>query len=199
MYKFENKYSSRFQYIAGGDEAGRGCLAGPVAAALVILDPAVIIPGLKDSKLLTAARRELLFEAIKAKALAWAVGLADHNLIDQINILEATKKAFIKAYNRINIKPDFILFDALKVDALKVAQLKLIKGESKSASIAAASIMAKVSRDRLMVKYAENYPGYGFAKHKGYGTRKHRVAIAGLGPCSIHRKTFRPVSAYVSD
>lgn len=186
-----------YRAVAGIDEAGRGPLAGPVVAAAVILPEGAIIPGVDDSKKLTAAKREELLEHILQQAAAVGVGIADHMLIDRVNILQATLSAMGDAVSRLSITPDYLLIDGISKIHINIPQRTIKKGDSASLSIAAASIIAKVTRDRLMVQYDSRYPGYGFAQHKGYGCAAHMAAIAQLGPCEIHRKTFRGVREHV--
>ena len=176
--------------IAGIDEAGRGPLAGPVVAAAVILPPDAYIPGLDDSKKLSEKKRLLLEPLIKEQALAWAVAEVDHTIIDEINILEATKLAMIKAVQQLPKRPQHLLIDALEL-AIDIPQTKLIKGDSISVSIAAASVLAKNARDRIMEAYAVQYPYYNFAQHKGYPSAAHKAAIAEHGLSPIHRRSFR--------
>lgn len=185
-------------YIAGVDEVGRGPLAGPVVAAAVILPRDFDLLGIDDSKKLTEKKREALYSAITERSLAWGVGIADHRRIDEINILEATKEAMLEAVGRVaemleqrvQAQIHHILFDAMELPQLKTPQTSVIKGDSKSLSVAAASIVAKVTRDRMMVEYAKEYPGYGFEKNKGYGTAAHYEGLRGQGSCPIHRETF---------
>ena len=177
--------------ICGIDEAGRGPLAGPVVVAAIIMPENSMIEGVNDSKKLTEKKREMLYEAITSSAIAWQVGVVDQNEIDAINILNATKKGLTQALTNLSQKPDIILVDALtKIDTLGVPYQSIIKGDAKSYSIAAASIIAKVTRDRMMKMWDEIYPQYGFAKHKGYGTAEHIKAIQENGICPLHRKTF---------
>lgn len=179
--------------IAGVDEVGRGPLAGPVVAAAVVLPEDFDVLGIDDSKKLSEKRREELFDVILEKAVAWGIGMADHSAIDEINILQATKLAMKDAIADLSGKLegiDYIIFDAVKINDLKLPQEAVIKGDSKILAVAAASIVAKVTRDRMMVAYAEEYPGYGFEKNKGYGTKQHYEGIARQGICPIHRKTF---------
>ena len=183
-----------YEFIAGVDEVGRGCLAGAVVAGAVILDLSKPLPeGLNDSKKLSKKKREIICEEIKQNALSYAVGQIEAEEIDRINILEATKKAMISAVGKLNPAADFLLIDALSLKNLSLPQKAIIRGDAVSASIAAASIIAKVYRDDLMKEFAETYPGYGFEKHAGYGTKAHFEAIKLHGACSIHRKTFRGV------
>ncbi len=186
-----------YRIIAGIDEAGRGPLAGPVVAAAVILLPDVVIPGLDDSKKLSPSRRDSLFEEIQASSMAIGVGMADHESIDRINILQATLFAMRQAVAALEPSPDYLLIDGINHIPINIMQKTIKKGDSLSASIAAASIIAKVTRDRLMEEYDRRYPGYGFAGHKGYGSASHLAAIAALGPCAIHRKSFRGVREHV--
>lgn len=185
-------------YIAGVDEAGRGPLAGPVTAAAVVLPRDFDIPGIDDSKKLTEKRREALYPVIKEHALAFGIGMAGHQRIDEINILQATKEAMATAVQeademldaRIGERIQHVLFDAMTIEEVPFPQTSVIKGDSKSLSIAAASILAKVTRDHLMVELARVYPGYGFEKHKGYGTKFHYERIEAHGLCEIHRRSF---------
>ena len=187
--------SSGFHAIAGTDEAGRGPLAGPVVAAAVILHPGQIIAGVTDSKKLSEGKREKLFPTIMAEARAVAVGICGHEEIDELNILRASLEAMRRAVTALHVVADFILIDGTFSLSLELPQRTIIQGDSLSISIAAASIIAKVTRDRLMVEYDARYPGYGFARHKGYGVRVHAEALRALGPCAIHRKSFAPVRA----
>jgi len=187
-----------FCCIAGIDEAGRGALAGPVVAAAVVLPKGAEIPGINDSKKLTPAKRDELFDSIMEKALSVGVGSGDHLLIDRINILQATLVAMKEAVLGISPLPDYLLIDGISKIPICIHQRTIKRGDSASVSIAAASIIAKVTRDRLMVGFDRDYPGYGFAEHKGYGCAAHMDAVARLGPCSIHRKTFRGVKEFVT-
>lgn len=186
---YERQYAE-YSYICGVDEAGRGPLAGPVAAGAAILPKDCEILYINDSKQLSEKKREELYEIIVQKALAWGVGMVSPRRIDEINILQATYEAMQKAINNLAIKPDILLNDAVIIPDVPVKQVPIIKGDTKSISIAAASILAKVTRDRLMREYDKQFPGYGFAVHKGYGTKAHIEALVRLGPCQIHRKTF---------
>lgn len=189
-----------FRFIAGVDEVGRGCLAGAVVAAACILDLSKPLPdGLDDSKKLSAKRREELEQRIKETAVAFAVAQIEADEIDQINILQATKKAMRCAIAALTPKPDFLLIDALKIDGLNIPQLSLVNGDAISASIAAASIIAKTYRDRLMREIDEIYPNYGFARNVGYATKEHLKALRVYGPCAVHRKTFRPINQMISN
>ncbi len=192
MLEYENKYLSLGnKFIAGVDEAGRGPLAGPVCVASVImpLDENSIIEGVNDSKKLTEKKREKLFEQIVNKAFAFSVEFIDEKIIDEINILNATKKGMINAINNLSVKPDVVLIDAVKLD-VNVKTESIIKGDALSYSIACASILAKVSRDRLMLEMDNKYPNYNFKKHKGYGTKEHIANLKKFGACEIHRQTF---------
>ena len=176
--------------VGGIDEAGRGPLAGPVYAAVVIFDKDVFIDGINDSKKISEKKRELLFEEIREKAVDYSIGFADHSEIDSYNILNATKLAIKRAVEGLNVKPDYLLIDALKLPEVDVPQRSIIQGDANSISIAAASILAKVSRDRVMLEYHKKYPEYGFEKHKGYGTKEHYEAIQKHGITDIHRMSF---------
>ena len=194
LWKIEkNIYSEKFNHIGGIDEAGRGPLAGPVVAAVVILPPFSLLEGLNDSKKLSEKKREILAEEIKEKAIAWAVALVDEKIIDKINILEATRHAMKTALESLNIAADFVLIDGEVNPLIKTPQKGVVKGDLNSASIAAASILAKTYRDKLMEDYADLYPVYGFERHKGYGTQEHLAALDKYGPCPIHRYSFAPV------
>lgn len=192
LKEYENKlYETGLAYIAGIDEAGRGPLAGPVTVGVVIMKPESFIEGINDSKKISETKREKLYDEITKEALDWSVGIVDQNEIDEINILNATKKALTKALDDLKIKPERILVDALEhIDTKGIPYTSIIKGDAKIYSIGAASIIAKVTRDRIMREYDEVYPEYGFAKHKGYGTAAHIEAIKKFGPCPLHRKTF---------
>jgi ribonuclease HII len=189
MSRYEREYRER-GHICGVDEAGRGPLAGPVVAGAVILPPDCQIIYLNDSKKLSEKRREELFHIIKEKAIAYGVGYAYPERIDEINILQATYEAMREAVAALAVKPQLLLNDAVTIPQIDIEQIPIIKGDAKSVSIAAASILAKVTRDRLMVEYDELYPGYGFAAHKGYGVARHIAALKELGATPIHRKTF---------
>jgi len=177
--------------IAGVDEAGRGALAGPVVAAAVILPPGCELSGLADSKQLTSAQREVFFARIEKDAIGVGVGIVEHQIIDQINILQATMLAMQKAVESIIPPPDYVLVDGNQLPLVQMSGRAVIKGDSLVQSIAAASVMAKVTRDRIMVAFDVEYPGFGFKKHKGYGTLQHRQAIMELDPCLIHRTSFK--------
>lgn len=184
-------------YIVGVDEVGRGPLAGAVVAAAVILDPNKPIDGLNDSKILTVKRREQLEPIIQQQALAWSLGRAEAEEIDDINILQATLLAMKRAVEGLHIKPTHALVDGNQAPNLACSVTTIIKGDQSEPAIAAASILAKVARDREMQAMDELYPGYGFAKHKGYPTKVHQQALMTLGPCSIHRLSFKPVQLAV--
>ncbi len=189
MRSYEREYDA-FSYIAGIDEVGRGPLAGPVVTACVILPKDCEILYVNDSKKLSEAKREELYDEIKAKALAVGVGMASPKRIDEINILQANYEAMRDAINSLPIKPDVLLNDAVTIPGVDIKQVPIIKGDAKSVSIASASIIAKVTRDRLMVELDKEYPGYNFAKNKGYGTAEHIEALKKMGPCPIHRRSF---------
>lgn len=193
-YRYERAaWRSGLKHVAGVDEAGRGPLAGPVVAAAVILHPDRRIKGLDDSKLLTPARREILFEEILARASGVGTAVVDPRTIDRVNILEATRLAMREALARLSPRPDLVLIDAIRLSGLTWPQRPLIRGDRRSASIAAGSIVAKVTRDRLMVEADHRFPEYGFGRHKGYPTPEHLAALRRHGPCPIHRRTFHGV------
>ena len=189
MYIYERKYAD-FQYICGIDEVGRGPLAGPVVAGAVILPKDCDILYLNDSKKLSEKMRESLYDEIMEKAIATGIGMIGPQRIDEINILQATYEAMRMAINNLKVRPDLLLNDAVTIPEVNIRQVPIIKGDAKSASIAAASIIAKVTRDRLMVQYEEVLPGYGFAGNKGYGSTLHIQAIQEKGPTPIHRQSF---------
>lgn len=189
MKKYEKAYEA-YSYICGIDEAGRGPLAGPVVAGAVILPKDCQILYINDSKQLSAKKREELYEEIMEQAIAVGVGVVSPQIIDDINILQATYEAMRIAIGNLPQTPDLLLNDAVKIPQVNIRQVPLIKGDAKSISIAAASIIAKVTRDRMMVEYDKLYPEYGFAGHKGYGSAAHIAAIRKYGPCPIHRNTF---------
>ena len=190
MRVYERQYESDCEYICGIDEAGRGPLAGPVVAAAVVLPAGLAIPYVNDSKKLTERRRELLYPEIMEKALAVGVGIVSPGRIDEINILQATYEAMRQAIGRLAVRPDVLLNDAVRIPGVEIPQVPIIKGDGKSMSIACASIIAKVTRDRMMAEYDRLYPAYGFAGHKGYGSAAHMAAIRENGPCPIHRRSF---------
>ena len=191
-YSFEKEYLDKgYSNICGVDEAGRGPLAGPVAAAAVILPYGIEIDGLNDSKKLSEKKREGLFDVIREKALSYAVCLVNNERIDEINILNATYEAMTAAVEALDVKPDFAIIDGNRIPPqLTVDSCAVVKGDAKSMSVAAASILAKVTRDRLMTELADKYPEYQFKKHKGYGTALHCELLREYGPCEIHRRTF---------
>ena len=191
MSEIENSLRARgIRYIAGVDEAGRGPLAGPVYAAAVIFPENAFIADINDSKKLSEKKREELFDVITETALAYSIFSVDEKRIDEINILNATFEAMNGAVNNLKIKPDYVIIDGNGIKDMEISHETVVKGDAKSISIAAASILAKVSRDRFITAMAERYPEYGFEKHKGYGTKAHTEAILKYGPCPIHRRTF---------
>ncbi len=188
---YERKYNEKgIELIGGIDEAGRGPYAGPVVAACVILPLGCRIEGVNDSKQLSAKKREELFDIIKERAVAVGVGMANNIEIDEMNILQATYKAMRAAVENMEVKPEYLLADAVTIPDMDIPQESIIKGDAKSISIAAASIIAKVTRDRIMTEYSRQYPYYGFEKNAGYGTREHEEAIMKYGLCDIHRRSF---------
>lgn len=189
MKAYERKYE-QYTYICGIDEAGRGPLAGPVVAGAVILPRGCEIFHLNDSKKLSAARREELYDEIMEKAVSVGVGMASPARIDEINILQATYEAMRQAVDSLSTEPELLLNDAVTIPEMTIPQVSIIKGDAKSVSIAAASIIAKVTRDRLMIQYDDILPGYGFAQNKGYGSKEHIEALKSLGPTPIHRRSF---------
>ena len=194
LHGFDTEFSIQgYRFIAGIDEAGRGPLAGPVVASAVILPPDISIDGVDDSKKLSSEKREILFKIIKEKALSVGIGIISSKVIDEINILEATREAMLNAVENLKITPDLIIIDGITPIKSSIKQLTIKKGDSLSQSIAAASIIAKVTRDRLMLDYDAKYPTYLFAKHKGYGTAEHLERIKEFGPCEIHRNSFKGV------
>ena len=198
MDYFEKMYYRRgYQKIAGVDEVGRGPLAGPVVAAAVILPKDGIGPQLFDSKQISSKKREELYSSILNEALGVGVGVVGQGEIDRVNILQATLKAMALAIGNLSPPPDFILIDGLQGITFPIPQKPIRKGDQLSNSIAAASIVAKVTRDRMMLECHQKYPQYNFARHKGYGTKEHRSAIEKFGVCELHRKTFRGVKEYV--
>lgn len=194
LKKIENdiyKNDKNIKYICGIDEAGRGPLAGPVVVASVIMPKDSMIEWVNDSKKVSEKRREELYEIIIKEAISYGIGIVDENTIDEINILNATKKGLTDSIKGLKVRPDLIIVDALKgIDTLQIPYMSIIKGDAKCYSISAASILAKVTRDRIMRRYDELYPEYGFGKHKGYGTSAHIAKIKEIGPCPIHRNTF---------
>lgn len=202
LYKETALREQGYRFIAGLDEAGRGAWAGPVVAAAVILpldraDLAQVLVGLNDSKKLSAAERDHFFEVIQSTALAVSVGLASAELVDTVNVVRATRYAMEQALSRLSLTPDYLLIDHLKLPAINLPQDAFPKADSISLTVAAASVIAKVTRDCLMVQYSQEYPHYAFHRHKGYGTPAHRIALAEHGPCPIHRKSYEPVRAAI--
>ena len=182
--------------VAGIDEAGRGPLAGPVVASAVILPRTFSHSGVNDSKLLAPRKRERFADLIRAESVSWAVAAADEREIEEINILQAALLAMRRAVEKLSRRPGYLLVDASRIPGVSVPQRPIVKGDRLSVSIAAASILAKVERDRIMVEYHHRYPQYNFSKHKGYGTAEHREAIRRLGPCPAHRRSFRGVKEF---
>jgi ribonuclease HII len=194
----EDLWAQGADLVAGVDEVGRGPLAGPVVAAAVLLPPRCRFPWLarvRDSKVLSAARREELAGRIRTDAVAFALGIMSHGLVDAIGVVEATRRAMLAALAELSAGPEFVLIDALSLPRCSLPHRPIIHGDGLSLSIACASIVAKVARDRLMLKAHSRFPGYGFARNKGYATRQHLDALTRLGPCPIHRRTFAPVRA----
>ncbi len=189
MMEFEKKYSD-LSLICGIDEVGRGPLAGPVVTCACILPKDERILYLNDSKQLSAKKREELFDVITMKAVSYGIGITDNKRIDEINILQATYEAMNQAVSKLGVKPDILLVDAVHIPNQPLRQVGIVKGDARSVSIAAASIVAKVTRDRMMTEFDAMYPGYGFASNMGYGTAEHMEALRRLGPCEIHRRTF---------
>ncbi len=189
LKEYERKYE-KCRYICGIDEVGRGPLAGPVVAAAVVLPKDEDIYYLNDSKQLSEKKREQLYQEIMEKAVAVGIGFADEKRIDEINILQADYEAMRTAISRLSVTPDILLNDAVEIPGVDIPQVSIIKGDAKSVSIAAASIVAKVTRDHFMVEMDARYPGYGFASNKGYGSAEHIAALKEIGPCEIHRRTF---------
>ena len=193
-YRYEAQaWRAGIARIAGLDEAGRGPLAGPVVAAAVILAPDRRVRKLCDSKLLTPERREALFHAITTHAVGVGVGIVDHATIDRVNILQATRLAMLEALRQLAVAPDLVITDFVKLPGLTCPQRNLVNGDARCATVAAASIIAKVTRDRLMVEADQQFPEYGFARHKGYATAEHLSALDRHGPCPLHRRTFSGV------
>ncbi|PYN22945.1 MAG: ribonuclease HII [Candidatus Rokuibacteriota bacterium] len=193
-YRYEAQaWRTGVTLIAGVDEAGRGPLAGPVVAAAVIIAPDRRIKGLADSKVLTPEQREALFHVISERAVGVGVGIVDHETIDRINILQATKVAMAEALAQLTVRPDLVITDFVALRDLACPQKNLVDGDARCATVAAASIVAKVTRDRLMVEADQRFPVYGFARHKGYATPEHLAALDRWGPCPLHRRTFAGV------
>ena len=199
MLAYEKElYTQGIHLIAGVDEVGRGPLAGPVVAAAVILPKACKIPGLNDSKKIPKAKHKEIYEAVLQNAIAMGIGIKDNHVIDQVNIYEATKLAMMEAIGQLEPKPQHLLIDAMRLD-LPIAQTSIIKGDANSLSIAAASIVAKVTRDQMMEDFDREYPGYDFAQNAGYGTAKHLAGLDQLGVTPIHRRSFEPVKSMCED
>ena len=199
MLAYEKElYTQGIHLIAGVDEVGRGPLAGPVVAAAVILPKACKIPGLNDSKKIPKAKHKEIYEAVLQNAIAIGVGVKDNHVIDQVNIYEATKLAMMEAIGQLEPQPQHLLIDAMKLD-LPISQTSIIKGDANSLSIAAASIVAKVTRDQMMEEFDREYPGYDFAQNAGYGTAKHLAGLDKLGVTPIHRRSFEPVKSMCED
>lgn len=197
LYEYEEALEDRgYKYVAGVDEVGRGPLAGPVVVAAVILPMGLRIKGINDSKKLSEKKREELYKQIMKEALAVSVAYVYEDEIDKINIYEATKKGMLEAVDKLQIKPEHVLIDAMPLAELKIEHTSIIHGDALSASIGAASIIAKVTRDHFMEKMDHKYPNYGFKKHKGYCTKEHLEALEKYGPCEIHRKSFAPVAKF---
>lgn len=198
LYKYEKElYKTGIEYIAGVDEVGRGPLVGPVVTACVILPKDFRLEGLTDSKKLSEKKREVFYDYIMEHAISVSIGMMSEKIIDEVNIYQATKLAMYEAIDHSKVKPDHILIDAMKLEKLEIPSTSIIKGDAKSISIAAASVIAKVTRDRMMIELDKKYPAYGFAKHKGYPTKAHIEAIEKNGIIKEHRKTFKPVCNYV--
>ena len=199
MLTYEKEcYARGMELIAGVDEVGRGPLAGPVVAAAVILPKACKIPGLNDSKKIPKSKHKEIYEAVLQNAIAIGIGIKDNHVIDQVNIYEATKLAMMEAIGQLDPQPQHLLIDAMKLD-LPISQTSIIKGDANSLSIAAASIVAKVTRDQMMEEFDKEYPGYDFAKNAGYGTAKHLAGLHQLGVTPIHRRSFEPVKSMCED
>ena len=199
MLAYEKElYTQGIQLIAGVDEVGRGPLAGPVVAAAVILPKACKIPGLNDSKKIPKSKHKEIYEAVLQEAIAIGIGIKDNHVIDQVNIYEATKLAMMEAVGQLEPQPQHLLIDAMKLD-LPISQISIIKGDANSLSIAAASIVAKVTRDQMMEEFDKEYPGYDFAKNAGYGTANHLAGLDQLGVTPIHRRSFEPIKSMCED
>lgn len=197
MKEYENElYKKGLKYIAGVDEVGRGPLVGPVVTAAVILKEDYYDERINDSKKLTEKKREMLYDVIMENAVSVGIGISSEEVIDEINILEATKKAMKEAINNLSVKPEHVLIDAVKLD-IDIPSTSIIKGDAKSQSIAAASIIAKVTRDRMMIELDKKHPEYDFIHNKGYGTKKHIEALYKYGALKEHRKTFEPVASII--
>jgi ribonuclease HII len=189
----DRKRWKQSKLLCGIDEVGRGSLAGPVVAAAVVLPANCSLPGVNDSKLLTPGQRAVLFERIREKAIGCGVGIVPSRRIDQVNIRNASFEAMLKALARLEFRPDYVLVDGFRIPGLDLPHEGIVGGDGKSLSIASASIVAKVTRDRIMERFALRFPGYGFERNKGYGTPEHLSGLSALGPTSIHRRSFAPV------
>lgn len=199
LYQFEEElYDNGYHLICGVDEAGRGPLAGPVVVASCILPPFLRIKGINDSKKLSAKKREELYKIIVKQAIDYKIVFVSNEDVDKYNIYQATKKGMLEAISKLKVQPDYALIDAMPLHELELKHDSIIHGDARCASIAAASILAKVTRDHYMEKMDVKYPNYGFKKHKGYPTKDHLEALEKFGPCKIHRKTYAPVSKYFS-
>lgn len=197
LYQFEEELEDQgIKYVAGVDEVGRGPLAGPVVVAAVIMPIDKRIKGINDSKKLSEKKRQEYYRIINREALAIGISFIDEHVIDEINIYEATKRGMLEAIRKLKIKPEHVLIDAMPLNELEIPHTSVIHGDALSASIACASVIAKVTRDEFMDKMDFKYPNYGFKHHKGYCTKEHIAALEKYGPCEIHRKTFSPVSKY---
>ncbi len=198
LYQYEHDlWNNGINYIGGVDEVGRGPLIGPVVTACVVLPKDFYLEGLTDSKKLTEKKRDIFYDYIMEHALAVSVGMMDEKVIDEVNIYEATKLAMYQAINNCPIKPEHVLIDAMKLENLDIPSASIIKGDAKSVTIAAASVIAKVTRDRMMIELDKKYPMYGFKSHKGYPTKKHVEAILKYGLIDGYRKTFKPISEII--
>ncbi len=199
LYKFEEELQDNgINLICGVDEVGRGPIAGPVVVAAVILPPTLRIKGIDDSKKLSEKKRNEIYKIIMKEAISVSIVSISEKVIDRIDIYQATKKGMLESISKLSVKPQHVLIDAMPLNELKIEHTSIIKGDAKSASIAAASIVAKVTRDNYMTKMDFKYPNYGFKRHKGYCTKEHVIALEKNGPCPIHRKTFAPVNKYYS-
>ena len=198
LYKYEKElWDNNIEYVAGVDEVGRGPLIGPVVTACVILPHDFVLEGLNDSKKLSEKKRDEYYDVIMENALSVSVGMMDEKIIDEVNIYEATKLAMYEAINKSKIKPDHVLIDAMKLEKLDIPNTPIIKGDAKSISIAAASVIAKVTRDRMMLELDNKYPMYGFKKHKGYVTKLHLEMLEKYGVSEVHRRSFGPVKKFL--
>ena len=200
LYQYEKElWKNGINLIAGMDEVGRGPLIGPVVTACVILPKDFVLEGLTDSKKLSEKKREEFYDYIMEHAISVGIGMMDEKVIDEVNIYEATKLAMYQAVEKSKVKPEYVLIDAMKLDKLEMPSTSIIKGDAKSISIAAASVIAKVTRDRMMIELDKKYPMYGFKSHKGYPTKKHIEAIKEYGLINGYRKTFKPISEMVKE